>query len=89
MSKKDKDHFIDDGRVIAKMDIDGMPPSLFGRRRIKELEPDESKKTYSKLSGKEKRNIWFGVISSYLVFGFFFFGLLALIILLVLRISIK
>ena len=82
MSKKKRDEWEDDGRVIANMDVDGMPYTFrrgarrnydaFGKKKIKSDPID--------LTKKEKRSIAWGAASAYLLvlaafvvgFGLFF-----------------
>lgn len=89
LAKKTGSDFVDDGRVIADMSVDGMPPPLFGRKRPKTENGKDAKKAYASLSGREKRNILFGVISSYLFFGFFFFGALAMLLIFMIKVWFK
>lgn len=49
--KNKKDEFIDDGRTIAKMDIDGMPKSAF--------RSDVNRKKEYDVSKEEKRSLIF------------------------------
>ena len=83
MAKRKRDEWVDDGHVIASMNVDGMPNTLrrgarrnrdaFGQRKIKS-EPIE-------LTRKEKRSISWGAASAYLlVLGVFVavFGLFLL-----------
>lgn len=69
MRKRKRDEWVDDGRVIASMDVDGVPNTLrrgarrnfdaFGKRRQKS-EPID-------LTRKEKRSIAWGATSAYLL----------------------
>jgi hypothetical protein len=62
MAKKDK--WVDDGRVIANMNVDGMPGSPFRpkkRRRFDEFGQTGEKRDTIELSGKERRAISRGV----------------------------
>ena len=77
MSKRKREDWVDDGRVIANMDVDGMPYTFrrgarrnydaFGKKRQKS-EPID-------LTRKEKRAIAWGAASAYLlVMGVFIAG---------------
>jgi len=69
MRKRKRDEWVDDGRVIANMDVDGVPNTLrrgarrsfdaFGKRKQKS-EPID-------LTRKEKRSIAWGAASAYLL----------------------
>ncbi|NLM78502.1 MAG: hypothetical protein GX173_10510 [Ruminococcaceae bacterium] len=82
--KKDKD-FIDDNRVIANMDVDGMPRSVL-RKAPRPKNSDAfgqyvKKKEPIKLTRAERRSVIWGMVSSYLLFGGIVFGAFALILL--------
>lgn len=79
--KKKKKDFQDDGRVIASMNVDGMPRSIIRRTSFDEFGKKKEKKEITKLSKKEYRSIVLGVISSYILFGVIVFGGFALFIL--------
>lgn len=78
MKKKKK---VDDGRVIANMNIDGMPRSIVRRTAFDEFGVKQEKKSPAQLSKKEFRSVLFGVISSYALYGAIVFGAFALFIL--------
>ena len=84
MKGKKRDEWVDDGRVIANMDVDGMPNTFrrgarrnydaFGKKRVKS-DPVE-------LTKKEKRAISWGAASAYLLVLLVFavaFGLILLL----------
>ena len=80
VKKRRKDDFVDDGRVIADMSIDGMPgtpPVPFGTVR-EEPEP-------VKLTWKERISAYGGAYAAYALFGLVMFGGLGLVIWLWLR----
>ena len=81
MKKKKKIDFIDDGRVIANMNVDGMPRSTVGRTAYDEFGKTKEKKENVKLSKRERRDIMLGVLSSYVLFAVIVFGAFALFIL--------
>jgi len=69
VGRKKRDEWVDDGRVIANMDVDGMPYTFrrgarrnydaFGKKKVKS-DPIE-------LNKKEKRSIAWGTASAYLL----------------------
>ncbi|MBP7176482.1 MAG: hypothetical protein KBA53_09785 [Thermoclostridium sp.] len=77
--KNDKNDFIDDGRVIADMNIDGMPGFMFKRKSFSK--DNVNKKQAETISNDDRRTIAKAIASSYILFGVVFFGLLALFIL--------
>lgn len=82
VAKRRKDDFVDDGRVIADMSIDGMP-GTFPRRRRKPPAPYgvvEEKPEPVKLTLKERIAAYGGVFAAYAVFGIAMFGGLGLVI---------
>lgn len=79
--KKKKDDFVDDGRVIANMNIDGMPRSIVRRTSFDEFGKVKEKEDQAQLSKEERRSIMFGVIMSYVLFAVMVFGGFALFIL--------
>ena len=89
MKKKANNDFIDDGRVIANMNIDGMPRSTIRRTAFDEFGNGKEKKENVKLSKRERRSILLGVISSYLLFVVVVFGAFALFILFCINIWFK
>lgn len=82
--KKNKPDFEDDGHVIANMNVDGMPGSVFRRHKPKstdEFGRKPEKKDPIRLTGKEKGAIAWGVVLSYLLVALAIFGGLGLFIL--------
>lgn len=87
-SRKAKDDFIDDGRTIADMSVDGLPSSiptrLSGTKRPKLPPLDEMGRpiqvdsTVIELSKEEKRVIRRGVIKAFLIYGGI--GILAMVL---------
>jgi len=83
MAKRKKDEWVDDGRVIADMNVDGMPHTFrrgprrnrdaFGQKKVKS-EPIE-------LTRKEKRAISWGAASAYILVAVVFAGVFALFLL--------
>ncbi len=77
--KKEKEPFIDDGRVLADMSVDGMPTSIperlyVGGRRKKLPKLDEQgypidKEDTVELSKEEEKAITRGVIKAFLLYG--------------------
>jgi len=89
LDKKDKkEKFVDDGRVIADMSVDGMPPPLLGRKAYKKRR-QETAGTEAKLSPREYVSVFFGMISSYALVGLVVFGGLALFILFCIKVWFK
>ena len=78
--RKKTNDFVDDGRVIANMNIDGMPRSIIRRTAFDEFGMTGEKKEPIQLSKKERRSVLLGVLSSYAVFGVVVFGFFALFI---------
>ncbi len=90
--KKEKLEYFDDGRVIANMNIEGMPRSVF--RRSARSAYDEFGKTTEKkevlvLSRKERFALSWGVISSHIIFALAVFGFFALFILFCVKVWFK
>lgn len=79
--RKKKPEFIDDGRVIANMNVDGMPRAPFRRKAFDEFGAVPQERAASELSRREHRAAVRAVVLSYLLYGLAFFGGLALIIL--------
>lgn len=87
-SKRPKDEFIDDGRTIADMSVDGLPSSiptrLSGTKRPKLPPLDEMGRPLQvesaviELSKEEKRVIRRGVIKAFLIYGGI--GILAMVL---------
>lgn len=87
MKRKKRVEWVDDGRVIANMDVDGIPNTLrrgvrrnydaFGKKRVRS-EPID-------LTKKEKRAIAWGAASAYLLIFVVFAVLFGLILLLISR----
>jgi hypothetical protein len=93
MKKKKKyDDFVDDGRVIANMNIDGMPRSTIKRTAFDEfgkVKDKKENKENTKLSKSERRSIILGVITSYALFALVVFGAFALFILFCINVWFK
>ncbi len=87
--KKRKHEFVDDGRVIANMNIDGMPHTIVKRKAFDEFGKTEEKKETIKLTKKERWSVLFGVVTSHLVFVIIVFGSLALFILFCIKVWFK
>lgn len=72
--KKKKDDFVDDGRVIAPMNVDGMkwyvPPSV-------KKEREEASEKYENLTKKERRAFTNGALAAGLVIGLVFIAAFA------------
>ena len=89
MGKKDKkEDFVDDGRVIADMSVDGMPGPLF-RRKARRKPEKEMNQPIAKLTKREYINAFLGIISSYILFGLVVFGSFALFILFCIKVWFK
>jgi hypothetical protein len=69
VGKKKRDEWVDDGRVIANMDVDGMPYTFRrGARRNRDAFGQKKKKGEPiDLTKKEKRAIAWGAASAYLL----------------------
>lgn len=70
MAKNKKQYDDDDGRVIADMNVDGMPwfiSDVLGRR--KRGESSESSQDFSDLTKEESRALVFGAIKAGLLIG--------------------
>ncbi|NLP16861.1 MAG: hypothetical protein GX379_07480 [Clostridiales bacterium] len=90
MKKRKKENdFIDDGRVIANMNIDGMPRSIIKRTAFDEFGKTKEKKESVKLSKQERRSILLGVMTSYILFAVIVFGAFALFILFCINVWFK
>ncbi|HHU78141.1 MAG: hypothetical protein ACOX27_08400 [Caldicoprobacterales bacterium] len=79
--KKRTTDFVDDGRVIANMNIDGMPRSLIRRTAFDEFGKKKEKKDTIQLTKEERRSIVLGTVASHLLFAIIVFGSFALFIL--------
>jgi len=79
--KSKEDDFVDDGRVIASMNIDGMPRSIFRRTAFDEFGKTRQEIELPKLSRSERISILLGVVTSYITFAVVVFGSFALFIL--------
>ncbi|NLA95881.1 MAG: hypothetical protein GX838_03455 [Clostridiaceae bacterium] len=89
MSKKDKkERFVDDGRVIADMSVDGMPGPLFLRKARKQ-QAKVTDQLQVKLTKREYITTSLGMISSYVIFGLVVFGGFALFILFCIKVWFK
>ncbi|HHY81247.1 MAG TPA: hypothetical protein GX505_01020 [Clostridiales bacterium] len=87
--KSKEDDFVDDGRVIASMNIDGMRRSIFRRTAFDEFGLKSEKTELRKLSKTERRSLLIGVIVSHIVFAAAVFGSFALFILFCTKIWFK
>lgn len=69
MAKKEKQEFVDDGRVIANMNIEGMPYPIWkkARRAFDEFGQKKVARDPIELTRGEKRSISWGVISAYVL----------------------
>lgn len=69
MDKKKRDEWVDDGRVIANMDVDGMPYTFRrgARRNYDAFGKKKQKGDPIELTKKEKRSIAWGTASAYLL----------------------
>jgi hypothetical protein len=79
----------DDGRVIANMNVDGMPRSPFRRKAFDEFGFKKEKTEPVRLSREERRAIGLGIAVSYLLYGLVIFGGLALFILFCVKVWFK
>lgn len=83
--KQKTTEFYDDQRVIANMDVDGMPRSSLRkapRRKLKDEFGQYPKKEETiRLARSERRSVIWGMVSSYLLFGLIVFGAFALLLL--------
>ncbi|HHT64924.1 MAG: hypothetical protein ACOX25_00980 [Caldicoprobacterales bacterium] len=79
--KKQTYEFVDDGRVIANMNIDGMPRSIIRRRAFDEFGMTSEKRETVKLTRRESWSVFFGTVASHVIFAIAVFGSLALFIL--------
>lgn len=86
--KTKKPAFVDDGRVIADMTVDGMPGPLFGRKVSRKAMTDR-KEPAAKLSRRDYLHAFWGIISSYILFGLVVFGGFALFIWFCIRVWFK
>jgi hypothetical protein len=89
--KKSVNNNFDDNRVIADMNIDGMPSSMFRRKTFNESDIKKEKKeaVEIEISKDERRAIVRGIATSYILFGVIFFGLLALFLLFYTKVWLK
>lgn len=82
MSKRKRQYDDDDGRVIANMDVDGMPwtrPGLF-RGRKQEKKPEDDRPPLE-LTREEKWALYSGAMKAGLLICLIFIGFFALFIL--------
>ena len=87
--KKSKD-FVDDGRVIADMDVEGMPRSIFGRASFNRFNKSRGETAEDpKLTKDEQRSLFLGVLVSYALFGVAIFGSFGLFILFCIKVWFK
>lgn len=84
-----KDDFVDDGRVIANMNIDGMPRSNIRRTAFDEFGKVKEKKEPSQLSKEDRRRVLLGAILSHIFFIVMVFGGFALFILFCVKVWFK
>lgn len=93
LHKKKQEEHIDDNRVIASMDIDGVPSSVFRRPRRRaardEFGQTKQEKPPIDLNRKEKLSAILGIVMSYLLFGLVIFGAFALFILFCVKVWFK
>lgn len=76
-----KNDFIDDGRVIANMNVEGMPGSVFRRRKaFDEFGMKAEKKEPVHLMRRERLAVFLGMMTSYLLYALAVFGALGLFI---------
>ncbi|NMA95506.1 MAG: hypothetical protein GX974_05660 [Clostridiales bacterium] len=87
--KKDAKGFVDDKRVIADMNIEGMPHSIFRGSRANKLNEPVEKSQDPKLTKDEQKSLFLGVLSSYILFGVAIFGSFALFILFCIKVWFK
>lgn len=99
--KKRREVFFDDGRVIADMNIDGMPGTGFRVKRsasvsitnagaaVDQSNYIELRAEQLKPTKRERFSVIGGIVSSYLVFGIVVFGTFALFILFCTKIWFK
>lgn len=79
--KKQRYEFADDGRVIANMNVDGMPRSFIRRTAFDEFGKTKVEKDIISLSRKEHWRLLLGAVLSHVVFALVVFGSFALFIL--------
>lgn len=87
--RKKNDDFVDDGRVIANMNLDGMPRSIIRRTAFDEFGKVKEEKERVKLSRSERRSIILGIVTSYVLFALIVFGAFALFILFCINVWFK
>ena len=78
--RKIKQDFEDDGRVIANMNVEGMPRSIIRRKAFDEFGEKREEKDPVHFEKGERFAVLGAVITSYLLYGLVFFGALALFI---------
>lgn len=78
--KKKRQDLEDDGRVIANMNVEGMPRSIVRRKAFDEFGARKEEKEPVHLEKGERFAVLGGVITSYLLYGAIFFGALGLFI---------
>ncbi|HHU13125.1 MAG TPA: hypothetical protein GXZ64_07835 [Clostridiaceae bacterium] len=90
--KKPKEEFVDDGRVIADMDMPGVRKSIWDSSGVRINTPAQSsEKLPRRLDGempwtkKEMFYFYLGSVASVLLYGLIIFGGLALFLILWLR----
>ncbi len=89
VKKRKKGEDWDDGRVIANMNVEGMPRSPFRRKAFDEFGYKKEKPEPVKLNREERRAISLGVAVPYLLYGLVIFGGLALFILFCVKVWFK
>lgn len=85
--KRKKEKWVDDGRVIANMNVDGMPGTPYKprkRRRFDEFGQTVEKREPIELTGTERMAISWGVILAYIAV---LLGAIVLLVLVALFIS--
>ena len=89
--KKHKEEFFDDGRVIANMNVEGMPGSSFRFKRtaVNGTRKAKSGAEQENHTKEERTSVIGGIITSYLVFGIIVFGAFALFILFCIKVWFK
>lgn len=78
--RKKKESFVDDGRVIANMNVEGMP-WYRGVPETSAQQKNEKKEQPIELTGREKAAMMRGVMAAALLVAVVFIGVFALFIL--------
>lgn len=79
MSKKKREKFVDDGRTIANMNVEGMP--FYNPAKKESIDTSTGTKEPIQLSGKEKAAMMRGVLAAALLVAFIFVAVFTLFIL--------